>query len=497
MKNSKKAIAYVTLALSTIALLAACGGEPAASSDSGTTSGGATTSKSSSRELWIEAYDGGFGTDWLNNMAKEFTAKTGVATHVEFSTTLTDRIESDLKNGSDFDLYMSHGINWQSFAASGYLANLDDLYETKIDGFDNVTFKDRLVAGAADVSKTEGADGSSHYYKACYTQGAGGFIYNVKMFKDNNWAVPTTYDELVTLCSTINNAKISVGDREYVKPFAWSGADRQYYWDYPMFEWWAQLAGVDKINTIKKYMGPTGKYSDGYEMYNPANYYKEFVEAYDKWWSLIANASANSISTSYSDKLGTAQSAFNAGKAAMIPYAQWGKYELEKTNGGALDFDIAMMKTPKMSASSPDVNYMVGFGDSMIVPAKSSNQDLAKQFLAYMATADGCKTFVKDAKGSFLAFDYTKVDLSDIEATDTYTKSIHEKLSNTNINLTSMNPITVWNTDKVMPWIGNVYYYQKACATPADYTGAKIGATMYNTARSGWQSWLDNAGLSD
>jgi hypothetical protein len=151
-------------------------------------------------------------------------------------------------------------------------------------------------------------------------------------------AVPTTYDELVTLCSTINNAKISVGDREYVKPFAWSGADRQYYWDYPMFEWWAQLAGVDKINTIKKYMGPTGKYSDGYEMYNPANYYKEFVEAYDKWWSLIANASANSISTSYSDKLGTAQSAFNAGKAAMIPYAQWGKYELEKTNGGSFGF---------------------------------------------------------------------------------------------------------------------------------------------------------------
>jgi maltose-binding protein MalE len=62
------------------------------------------------------------GTDWLNNMATEFTAKTGVAVHVEFSTTLLDRIESDLKNGSDYDLYMSHGINWQSFAASGYLA---------------------------------------------------------------------------------------------------------------------------------------------------------------------------------------------------------------------------------------------------------------------------------------------------------------------------------------------------------------------------------------
>jgi N-acetylglucosamine transport system substrate-binding protein len=240
MKKSKKLLAGAVLALSTVALLASCGGD-------GTSSG--------AKELWVEAYDGGYGTAWLDNMAIGFTAKTGIAVHVDFSSTLVDRIESDLKNGSDYDLYMSHGINWQSFASSGYLAPLDDLYETKIDGFTNTTFKDRLVAGAADVSKTEGPDGSSHYYKACYTQGAGGFIYNVKMFKDNNWSVPTTYDELVTLCNTINNAKIEVGDREYVKPFAWSGADRQYYWDYPMFEWWAQLAGVDKIEHHQEVYG--------------------------------------------------------------------------------------------------------------------------------------------------------------------------------------------------------------------------------------------------
>jgi hypothetical protein len=107
-------------------------------------------------------------------------------------------------------------------------------------------------------------------------------------------------------------------------------------------------------------------------MYNPTSYYKEFLQAYDMWWNLIGNKSANSISSSYSDSLGTAQSNFNAGKSAMIPYAEWAKYELESTNGGKLDFDIAMMKTPKATASSQDMNYMVGFGDSMIIPAKSS-----------------------------------------------------------------------------------------------------------------------------
>ena len=496
MTKSKRILAGVVLSLSCVTLLASCGGDTN-TSNAGNTSGATTSKSPAGRELWIMAYDGGYGKTWLNNMATEFTAKTGIAVHTDVSTTLLDRLESDLKNGTDYDLYMSHGINWMSYAAQGYLAPMDDLYTTKIDGFTDKTFADRLVAGAADISKAEGSDGTSHYYKACYTQGAGGFVYNMKMFADNGWSVPTTYDELVTLCDTINAAKISCGDREYVKPFAWSGADRQYYWDYPMYEWWAELAGTDKINTIKAYKGPDGKYKDGYEMYNPDSYYKEFLQAYDMWWNLIGNKSANSISSSYSDNLGTAQSNFNAGKAAMIPYAEWAKYELESTNGGKLDFDIAMMKTPKATASSQYMNYMVGFGDSMIIPAKSSNQDLAKQFLAYMATADGCKTFVKDAKGAFLAFDYSDIDLTDIEATDTFTKSIHQKLSDTNINLVSMNPITVWNVDVVMPWIGNTYYYTKACATPASYTSAIIGPTMYNTAKKGWQGWLDNAGLSD
>jgi len=481
MNKTKLFVGSAAVLLGSVALLAGCE---------------SSSSSSGERELYICAYDGGYGSTWLENMASEFTAKTGIKVQADVSTTLLDRLEDSLKNGGDYDIYMSHDINWQTYAASGYLASLDDLYETSIDGFEGKTFKDRLVAGAADLSKAEGPTaGEEHYYKVCYTQGAGGFIYNVDMFKEHGWTVPTTYADLVTLCQTIVDAKIEVGDREYLAPFAWSGADRQYYWDYPVFEWWAQLAGVDKINTIKKYLGPTGQYSDGYEMYNPDSYHKEFLEAYDMWWNLIANTSANSVASSYSDSLGTAQSNFNHGKAAMIPYAQWGKYELESTNGGSLDFDIAMMKTPKAATDSADVNYMVGFGDSMIVPANSPNQDIAKQFLAYMATADGCRTFVKDAKGSFLAFDYSTVDLSDIEATDLYTKSIHEKLSATNINLVSDNPITWWNTNKVMPWITNAYYYTKAAAKPADYTGAKIGPTMYDTAKKGWAGWLSNAGL--
>jgi len=519
MRKSKFAI--LTLSITgTIALLASCGGvnrgEDSSSSLSNSTGrgdssdstsqasgsdsskSGTTSSGSGENEIWIDAYDGGYGNTWLKDVATLFTAKTGIPVHYDFETSLTDRLENALKNGGDYDIYMSHGINWQSYASSGWLANLDDLYETKVDGFDG-TFKDRLANGAAGLSKITGkGDTEDHYYKVCYTQGAGGFIYNMDMFTANGWSVPTTYDELVTLCAKIVSDNVSVsGTRDHVVPFAWSGKDRQYYWDYPIFEWWQQLAGEEKVNTVLKYLGPDGKYATGYEMFNPDSYYKEFMQAYTMWWDLIANNSSNSSKSAFASTLSTAQSNFVNGKAAMIPYAQWGKYELSQVaDGGTLPFKIAMMKTPKATATSSYSNYMVGFGDSIIIPANAKEITNAKKFINFMATAAACQTFVKDSNGAFLAFDYTNVDLGDL-VNDTFINSIHEKLKDNSFHLVSTNPITYRTTNCVMPWPSNKYHYQEACSEPNSFTASQVGSSVYNEAKSNWASWLRTASLSD
>ncbi|MCR4562039.1 MAG: ABC transporter substrate-binding protein [Bacilli bacterium] len=483
----KKTNLVILSGVAVLGMLASCGG------------GGGNSGKSGEQELWICVYDGGYGNKWIEDVSKKFTEATGIPVHCDVDTSILDRIESALKNGGDYDIYMSHGINWQSYAASGWLANLDDLYTSKVEGFEG-TFADRLSDEARSISKITGkGDTEEHYYKVCYTQGAGGLIYNMDMFEENGWEVPKTYDELKTLCQTILDAEVEVeGSRETVVPFAWSGKDRQYYWDYPVFEWWYQLAGKEKVETVTKYLGPTGKYADGYEMYNPDSYYKEFIQAYDMWWDLIANNSNNSIKSSYAATLGSAQSAFVNGKAAMIPYAQWGKYELSQiADDETLAFDIAMMPTPKATATAPDCNYMVGYGDSMIVPAKSSQIENAKKFLNFMATAEACRTFVEDSNGAFLAFDYSNVDLSELEAKDTFTKSVHEKLSSECFGLSSTNPITYRTVNCVMPWPNNVYYYQEACSKPSENSGATVGAEVYKIAKQNWPTWLSNSNLSD
>lgn len=465
----------------------------------GLASCGGGNDRTGSEELYICVYDGGYGREWIDQMASDYETKTGVKVNVTMDSSVLDKLESQLRDGSDYDIYMSHDINWKSFAASGYLANLDDLYSSNVEGTSK-TFEQRLTSSAVLNSKTEGEDGTEHFYKVCYTQGAGGLVYNVDLFEQNGWSIPTTYDELVQLCKTISETEIPGGDRgETYSPFAWSGADRQYYWDYLVFPWWYELAGESKINTILKYKGEDNKYSTGYEMYNPDTYNKEFVEAYDMWYKLIATSTNhNSIANAYSGNLLSAQSAFYSGKAAMIPYGQWAQYEITNAKKSDLGFKIKMMKTPKAkSTSSTYYNYNVGFGDSIIVPSNSPSIDKAKDFLRYMATYEACKTFVKKSQGAFLAFDYSDVNL-ELTSDDTYIQSIYSLLTECkNFNLLSDNDITYWNTNTVMPWIQNVYYYQNACSKPDEYTPSIVGNKIYTAAKNGWSSWLRNAGLKD
>ena len=448
----------------------------------------------SGKELFITVYDGGYGTDWIKQVAKDYQAKTGIKVNWDANQSLLDILDSELEY-PESDIYMSHDIRWQEYAEAGLIEQLDDLYNSEVEGTGK-TFKQRLCAGAEEVSRLD--DG--HYYKVCYTQGAGGLVYNIDMFEENGWSVPTTYDELVTLCQTIVNARIPTEELTNVVPIAWAGKDREYYWDYIVFEWWAQLAGMDGINKFKAFLGDNGKYSTGYEVFNPQTNHKEFVQAYEKWYNLIAVSDNHkfSNSTPQDTMLVEANSLFASGGAAMIPYAQWAKYEIQENTKIKLDFDIAMMKTPKINSSVSDYNYNVGFGDSMIIPSNipEESKELAKDFLRYLAGKEACKTFVDKARGAFLAFDYSIVDLGEL-LNDTYIASVYRKLTETQcFNLTSTNPVAYIN-QFVMPWVGNTYYYAKAFSAPGNsaYQPTAVGNTVYSDAIKNWSGWVHTAGL--
>lgn len=440
--------------------------------------------------LSIMAYNGGYGDEWLETICNKYMEETGNIVTYDTDSTILSKIENQLTQTSDYDIFMSHGLAWQSYAERGLLADLDDLYDSN--NKDGDKFSDRVIDEAKDLCKYENRKtGETHYYKVPFTQGAGGLVYNMDMFEQYGWKIPETYADLVALC-----AKIKADTKGAVTPFAWS-KDRDYYWDYPIYAWWYELAGEDTYNQWLSLKGDDGTYTTGYENFDPDGDYAAFKQAFTMWYDLVAKNSDYSNDRAYGASLITAQNLFYTGKAAMIPYGQWAKKEIELTEKKDFTFDIAMMPTPTVREGATHNNFMVGFGDSMIIPENSPNKDLAKDFLRFMSTEFACKTFVEKARGPFLAFDYSAVDLGDITASDTYVASIKNILETcNNFSTASNNPIIVTMGDTVVqPWVNNQRYYVTSASNPTESTIDDAFTTLYNYVKNNWTSWLRGSGI--
>ncbi len=445
--------------------------------------------------LSIVAYNGGYGDEWLQAIAQEFTNQTGTRVEFETDSLILEKIDEQLTGVSNYDIYMSHGLNWQNYASRGLLANLDDLYDTVVDESTGKKFVDRFSNGAPELSRYKNENGEEHYYKVNWTQGAGGLVYNSSMFEKYGWEVPTTYDELVTLCSRI--VKDTNGT---VTPFVWAGGpnSRDYYWDYVIYEWWAELEGVENFNKWMTFQSDDGTYSNSYENFNPDGRGANFKKAFKMWHDLIAKNPQYSNSEPYGTSLSTAQTDFYLEKAAMIPYGQWAKREIQQMLKADFTFDVKFMRTPRVSAESDYYNFMVGFGDSILIPENSPSKDLAKQFILFLQTEWACKKFVELSEGPFLAFDYSSFDMSDLAAKDKYIASMIEILGDSvNISNATNSPLVIANGDTdVCCWINNTRYYNDAMLDPVAYSVDRVMNDVYNAAKGSWARFCNAAMVS-
>ena len=429
-----------------------------------------------------------YGQRWINALARKFEDETGLVVEVEANPNLQSEIPNRLQNGSDDDLFFSHGITWELFTARGLLEPLDDLYTMQVG--DGVTVADKVLPQFASASQFNG-----HYYKVAWTNGTGGLVYNKKMFEDRGWAVPTVYSNpenpdcdpeagevgLMELCEKI----LADTDGE-VKPFVWSS--ETYYWDYVVFDWWAQLAGVDAIETYTQLASP--------DVFDPAAH-PEQKEALKAWKNLIADHPEYSMEDCAGKQYTAAQMEFVTGKAAMIPCAQW----LESGMTGNYDESTCVMdimRTPYLDGAKKDesgeyipVNYSVGStnsGDSIIIPADADHKDAAKQFVAFMLRDDNLKLFSEETYGVQLAADYSNVTLGD-DATD-FMKSVYE------INATSQkfdllsSALPVLQGYLSLDWpVEGVQHYASLVADPSTDIDA-LYQSNYEEIVSEWSEWF-------
>lgn len=445
--------------------------------------------KGSEHELKISFYDGGYGQAWAYALAEKYEAETGVKITVDPSKTLQADIPNMLENGTDSDILFSHGIIWELAALQGKIEPLNDLYEMECD---DGTVKDRILPELLDDCKLKF---NGNYYKLPWTNGAGGLVYNKVLFDKYGWDVPETYEELVALCETIEQAAIVVNpeapahSRRTIKPFAWSS--ETYYWDYLVFDWWAQLEGVDSINNYKKL--------ESADVLDPSKGYK-FPEAVQLWVNLIKPHEVNGVMRDYSIEGSSgrdyisAQNDFINGYAAMMPCAQWFESEM-RDNIDPEKCEMILMPAPAAPGAKTDgngevirVNYQVGGGDSIIIPACSKNKEEAKRFLAFMCREDNAKLFTERTLGVMLGLVYEDLDGIAEKYLTSFSKSVFEiNMNSVKFNLYSQNNM-VLNNKITLEWADtgvNEYANLYAGTSNVD----EIFTTRFNTISENFDQW--------
>ncbi len=193
------------------------------------------------------------------------------------------------------------------------------------------------------------------------------FYYNQKMFEDNGWEVPASYEDLMTLCADIKAAGFT--------PVAMDGGDG---WPMACFltDILVQVAGINYADIVSNAVA-TGDFS--------APEIKQATQI------LVNSADAGMFQIGYdSQDYGTTMNLFTNGQAAMYCMGSWDcSMALNEDIAPEIRENIRAFTMPVVEGGKGGANDIAAWnGGGYAVSADSKVKDEAVKFLNYMYQPD-------------------------------------------------------------------------------------------------------------
>lgn len=400
-------------------------------------SGGNTKGKT----LTIICYEAGFGTLWLDEMAKAFETAYDCKVTVKRSYINGELIALLNDNSLNDDVVMALG-SMDAAQDRGLLVDLSDVYSAIPEGED-VAIKDKMVQSIYDKLLTD----DSKIYQMNWANSVSSIVLNKtvldRIFPDG-YKVPNTTDELIAFADAIK--------AEGVYPFSLCSSIS--YWDYAHWTWWAQYDGYEKYTDYYYGIyhtedGQRVKDTEGKVLDNQGR-----LEAVKVAEQLLKKT--NGYVHKYADSMtwqesqiafvGQGYAGQDMTECAMMVNGDWlqnevQSYLIQKNQ------ELVMIKMPIISSivdtlenknmtdaelsavidaidagatSYPGVSekdfarlvearrmvYSATFDHCVGIPAKAKNKDLAKEFLKFMASDMGQAIYAKHLNGLSMAYGY-------------------------------------------------------------------------------------------
>ena len=244
-------------------------------------------------------------------------------------------------------------INYSYYVDAEILADLSDW-----DGMDNIKESYIDIAEGLETVPTDGT------YIAPYMANAAGILYNRDMFEEHGWEIPTTWDELLSLCEDIQ--------AEGILPFYFGFRDT-----------WTCLA---PWNAIAVDLAP----ADVCKQVNrgETTFTEEYREAAEKYIQLMEYGPDDPVAYGYND----ACTAFANGESAMYPIGSYAVPQIQSVNP---DINIDSFVMP--ASNDPAENTLnSGIDLGFCVTAACENKEAAFEVLDVLYEDENIQAYIDD-----------------------------------------------------------------------------------------------------
>ena len=356
-----KKIVSMLLAAAMVLGLAACGG----SSDSGDSGSG------DGKTLKVAAVETAYGQDMWKDVCAAFEeANPGVTVELTIDKKLEDVITPQMKSGEYPDVILravgaESGLT-ETFIKDNNLVELTDVLDMTVPGED-VTVKEKILPGFVENSIVNPyGDGKTYLMPMFY--GPCGLFYNQGLFDEKGWEVPATWDEMWEL-----------GDQVKAEGMSLFTYPTTGYFDAFFYALLHETMGADDFQKALKYEEGIWDTDGAQQAFDIVAKLAEYTEP-----TTPANANDNDFRKN--------QQLVLDNKALFMPNGNWVIGEMADAPR-ADGFEWGFTALPAVTDGGERASYT--FFEQIWMPSGAENQDLGKQFIAYMYSDEAARIFAE------------------------------------------------------------------------------------------------------
>ena len=365
----KRWLAAGLVAAMTMTCLAGCGGGSSTDGDNGDSGEGGADGDG--QVLKVAALESAYGADMWTEVAAAFEeTHEGVKVEVTTDKKIEDKITPAMKSGDYPDVvHCATGRDaalTETLTKEKGLACLDEVLDMTIPGED-VTVKDKILPGFLDTLGTMPYNDGKTYYAPMFYSPCGLF-YNAGLLKEKKWEVPTTWEEMWEL-----------GDKAKEEGIALFTYPTTGYFDAFTYALLESSGGADFYNKCMTYEDGIWESDEATAVFELIGKLAEYVEP-----TTVGNANDEGFTKN--------QQLILDNKAIFCPNGTWLPEEMKdapKSEG----FEWGFMAIPAVNEGGKGSSFT--FFEQMWIPSAAENQDMAKEFIAYMYSDEAADIFAK------------------------------------------------------------------------------------------------------